>query len=103
MRDLTGLTHAVVVTEPVYSRLSRQQTVVPVFPESAFEAGELDIIAPASRWTRYVTERREPVILATSMIFTVFQREWITGYANGIVDPITMHRLDEALNLHFGL
>ena len=102
MTELTGFGHAIVVTEPAYSRQGRQQTLVPVFPEADFDMVDLDLVAPASSWTRHLRGRREPVIVSPSMIFTVFEPDWIERYT-GIVDPITMNRLDEALRLHFGL
>ncbi len=102
LTGLTGFGHAIVVTEPAYSRRGRQQTLVPVFPEADFEMVDLDFVAPASGWTRHLRGRRESVIVSPSMIFTVFEPDWIERYA-GIVDPITMNRLDEALRLHFGL
>ncbi|HEU0012086.1 MAG TPA: hypothetical protein VFQ45_00295, partial [Longimicrobium sp.] len=93
---------ALTVTEPTYSRVQRQQTVIPLLDAREFEARDLDVRVAGADWTRKLRGRPAEVLLAVSMIFTVYQPAQIGRFTDAAADDGTMAGIDQALGLHFG-
>jgi hypothetical protein len=98
---MMGYSTAVVVTEPEYSRTSRQQTLVPILPADEFDAGHLDVEVRHARWLERSSGSPSGVWLAAALVATVFEADWIAGYFGQPVDALTLRRLDEALKQNF--
>ena len=99
----TGFSHGLVVTEPGYSRLGRQQTIVPVLPEGGFEPGTLDVVVHGRAWIGEIFTGEKSVILATALVATVFEGDAVAAYTNVVLDRAGIEAVDEALAQHFGL
>lgn len=100
---MTGFSHALVVTEPSYSRFRRQQTVIPILPETAFVRGTCDVTLRGKAWIREIDPDEESVIVATPFVATVFDPDAIAWYTDSVLDSATMDAVDQALTLYFGL
>lgn len=101
--EAIGFHAAVIVTEAGYSRHRRQQMVVPLLPDSEFESGKLDVVVGRADELTHISPESQTMVAATSLVTTIFEPEWIARYTNAVVDPETMHAIDEALAVHFGL
>jgi hypothetical protein len=94
--------HALVLTEPTYSRHGYQQTVVPLLDES-FEVSRLDVVTRDTAWVNDSGRDRDTVILAVPMIATAYQPVYITRYLDIVVPEEIMADVERALVAHFGL
>lgn len=96
------VSHAVVITEPNYSRYGYQQTVVPLL-DHRFEAALLDVEARGTMWLNELRERYRTVKLAVAMVATAYQPTDITLYLDTVVPADLMAEVDDSLAAHFGL
>jgi hypothetical protein len=94
--------HALVVTEPEYSRFGYRQTVVPLFGGS-FEAYELDVVLPDDSWDTPVVGQEVGEILAVPAVATLYLPRDIAAFLDVVVPPGVMEAVDRALVAHFGL
>lgn len=94
--------HAVVITEPSYSRTGFQQLVVPLL-DQRFEADDRDVLLQGEAWLAHISDCYREAILATQMVSTVYLPVHITRFLDIVVPSTVMDRLDESLAQHFGL
>lgn len=98
-------THAIVVTEHVYSTRQHHQVVVPVMPP-AFEPDEHDVVASTAEapWLTSIDAGWQEVVLATSLLLSVDHREGeIAGVTDHDVDPLLMRAIESQLEQRFRL
>jgi hypothetical protein len=100
---MTGYAHAVIVTEPVYSRERRQQTIVPLLSVGEFEEGALDVMVQGKSWISEAVPGEKVVLLAPALVTTVFEPDFIEMYTGAAVDAETMASIEAALRIHFDL
>jgi hypothetical protein len=94
--------HAVVVTDPHYSRTAFHQLVVPLLDDS-YEADALDVRLSDEAWLPRIGDRYETAILATPMVSTVYAPVQIGRFLRIVVSSTVMDQLDESLDRYFGL
>lgn len=98
-----GINHALVVTEPNYSREGYQQTIVPLLDES-FETSELDVGIVDHAWLGLLAERYGAGFLAVPMISTLYLPDHIERFLDIVAPAEVMeeveHRLISHLDLH---
>jgi hypothetical protein len=100
---MTGYAHAVVVTEPVYSRERRQQMIVPLLDPGEFEESALDVVVRHHPWISRAIPGGQEVLLAPTLVTTIFEPDFLEAYTGAVVDAITMGRIEQALQSHFAL
>lgn len=93
--------HALVITEPEYSRSGYLQTVVPLL-NGTFEAYDLDIVLEDTAWLRVLAED-EAAILAVPAVATLFLPTHIVRFTDIVAPPEVMTAVEWALRTHFGL
>ena len=94
--------YAVVVTEPLYCREHRYQSVVPIYPGAKFEALPDDVFADAA-WVERVEPGYGPGVLAVEWVQSVYQPTRFKRLTGVVVDDQTIQLIDAALKLHFDL
>lgn len=94
--------HAVVITEPRYSRTGFQQLVVPLL-DDRFEADDRDVMLSDEAWLTQIGDRYREAILATRMVSTVYLPMHIARFLEVVLPSTVMERLDQSLARHFGL
>jgi len=94
--------HALVLTEPEYSRHGYQQTVVPLLDEG-FEPGDFDVQPADNRWLKTLKWRYGTAILAVPMVSTLYLPDHIARFLDIVVPNEVMDHVERALVAHFGL
>jgi hypothetical protein len=94
--------HALVLTDPDYSRRGYQQTVVPLLDEG-FELGDFDVQASDNGWLKTLKWRYGAGILAVPMVSTLYLPDHIARYLDIVVPTEIMADVERALVAHFGL
>ena len=97
-----GIDHALVVTEPHYSREGYQQTVVPLLDDS-FEASELDVVLDDRAWLGFLAERYGAGSLAVPMVSTLFLPDHIARFLNIVAPAEVMSEVERGLVAHLRL
>jgi hypothetical protein len=95
--------HAIVVTDPSYSRRELQQTLIPLFDADDFEGATNDVIVQHADWVSQLRPKVKSVLIAVPFVFTVYAPDYIVKYGPVIVDAETMRQVEVAMALHFGL
>lgn len=98
--DYLGSSHAVIVTDPDYSRERRYQIVVPIFAEDEYDPEEWDVKVELAF---PIGTRGRNALLSAPYLDTVFHPRDIEGWTGDTVDDETMERLDAALTKRFAL
>jgi hypothetical protein len=96
------VTHALVVTEPGYSRYGYQQTVIPLLDQS-FEQRDLDVGIFDPSWLGTSSARYRNGMIAVPMVSTLFLPEHIARFLDVVVPADVMDEVDRALAAHFAL
>jgi len=106
--ELQGAEHALVVTEPAYSRRRGYQHLVPIY-HGADSFGEEDDLVAQGRWVSQIAPGSASAFLAIPAVFSGCEtgRPRIPGHmaqlTAAVVDQQTMERVDSALVSWFGL
>jgi len=94
--------HALVLTDPEYSRYGYQQTVVPLLDEG-FEVGDLDVQASDEGWLKTLDWNYGTAVLAVPMVSTLYLPDHIARFLDIVVPEDVMAAVERALVAHFGL
>lgn len=100
--ELLEATHAVVVTEPLYCREHRYQTIIPIYSDAEFDALPHDVIADAA-WVDKLDIGFNSAVLACEWVQSVFQPSQMKKHTGVVVDGETINQIERALKLHFDL
>ncbi len=94
--------HALVLTEPGYSRHGYHQIVVPLL-DDGFELSHLDVQPPDTAWLQTLKRSYGRAILAVPMVSTLYLPDHIARFLDIVVPADVMARVELALVDHFGL
>ncbi|HET7234206.1 MAG TPA: hypothetical protein VFJ16_29600 [Longimicrobium sp.] len=97
-----GISHALVVTEPNYSREGYQQTIVPLL-EDSFEVAEFDVTVRDRAWLGPLAQRYGAAILAVPMVVTLYLPDHIARFLDIVVPAEVMAEVERGLVGHLGL
>jgi hypothetical protein len=97
-----GINHALVVTDPSYSREGYQQTVVPLLDES-FEISELDVVIEDRAWLGFLAEQYGAGILAVPMVSTLYLPDHIARFLDVVAPAEVMAEVERGLVSHLAL
>lgn len=100
-----GTRYAVVVTEPDYSRQSRQQTTVPLLDPAEFESRPGDVFVKnpkAAGRVRSLSDLGAELIAAVPLILTVYEPHGILRYTAAVLSEEDMREIDTAFSAAYG-
>jgi hypothetical protein len=97
-----GTSLGLIITEPFYSTAALQQITIPLLRALEHEQRSGDVRVRRGDWLTPPSERDE-MLIATSMVLSVYEREWIVRYTSAVVGEETMAKVEAALGIHFGL
>lgn len=102
LADEWQVRHALIVTEPFYSRHGFQQTVLPLLGDS-FESFETDVKVGDAAWLQHLQGDYRNAFFATSMISTLYAPDHIKQFLDIAVTPLLMTDLERELVMYFDL
>ncbi len=94
--------HAVVLTEPRYSRQEHYHIILPFYPRIGGVAGDHKIFVPAGKWPMAIASEAG-VVLPIPATHSVWYADDIVRETEYVLDDDTLARIDRALCRYFSL
>jgi len=102
LEDEWEVSHALVVTEPHYSRAGYHQTVVPLL-DGSFQIAEFDVPLQDTAWLSHLESRYRGAFIGVPMASTAYAPDHIVRFLGIVVPPEIMAEVDRSLVAYFGL